>query len=316
MVEAHCGSSVDRPAVVFLMGPTASGKTGLALELAERCGLQLVSVDSSLVYRGLDIGTAKPDAATLARYPHALVDIRDPQQTYSAGDFAQDAEVAIRAIHSGGHVPLLVGGTSLYFRALERGLSPLPAADADVRQSLAADASARGWPSLHARLAELDPLAAQRIHANDPQRIGRALEVMALTGQRLSDLQRAPIRRRLGPRILKLAVATPSRAELHARIALRLDAMWQAGFLDEVRGLVAHAGFDAASPSMRAVGYRQALEHLRGDCDFAECRLRALHASRQLAKRQLTWLRSERDVILVSANDSSGAAQRVAAFLR
>ncbi|MEO6064730.1 MAG: tRNA (adenosine(37)-N6)-dimethylallyltransferase MiaA, partial [Lysobacterales bacterium] len=228
MVGESLASSVDRPAAIFLMGPTASGKTGLALELVDRFGLQLVSVDSSLVYRGLDIGTAKPDAATLARYPHALVDIRDPQQTYSAGDFAQDAQAAICTIHSGGHVPLLVGGTSLYFRALERGLSPLPAADADVRRSLAAEAAARGWPSLHARLAALDPLAAQRIHANDPQRIGRALEVIALTGQPLSDLQGTPIRRRLGVRILKLAVATPSRAELHARIALRLDAMWQA----------------------------------------------------------------------------------------
>ena len=173
-----------------------------------------------------------------------------------------------------------------------------------------------GWPNLHARLAVVDPVAARRIHANDPQRIGRALEVMALSGQRLSDLQRAPIRRHDGWRILKLAVATPDRALLHARIALRLDAMWQAGFLDEVRSLMERDGFDAASPSMRAVGYRQALEHLRGAYDFVECQRRALHASRQLAKRQLTWLRSERDVIRVGAVDPTDAVHRVSAFLR
>ncbi len=315
MDHVRTGSSTERPAVVFLMGPTASGKTALALELAERFGAELVSVDSSLVYRGLDIGSAKPDAATLARHPHALVDIRDPAQTYSAGEFAVDAAVAIRAIHQRGRLALLVGGTRLYFRALERGLSALPGADAGVRDRLAVEAAASGWSSLHARLRELDPVAAGRIHTNDPQRIGRALEVITLTGRRLSELQEAPFRSQRDWRILKLAIAPPQRAEFHARIASRLDGMWEAGFLEEVRGLAAREGFNAVCPSMRAVGYRQALQHLRGDYDFDECRRRALHASRQLAKRQMTWLRSEHDAIPVASLDSAAATRRVLEFL-
>lgn len=316
MAPQAVNSSLDRPVVVFLMGPTASGKTGLALELAAQFGAELVSVDSSLVYRGLDIGSAKPDAATLLRFPHALVDIRNPEETYSAGEFAKDAGESIRAIHGRGRLPLLVGGTGLYFRALERGLSALPVANVDVRRMLAEEAAEHGWSSLHARLGAADPVAARRIHANDPQRIGRALEVMALTGQRLSDLQRAPLRRSPQWRILKLAVATPNRADLHARIAQRLDAMWRAGFLEEVRALTVRSGFDAESASMRAVGYRQTLQHLRGEFDFADCQRRVLHASRQLAKRQLTWLRSERDVVRVDVANPSDAERRVAEFLR
>ncbi len=307
-------SSVERPAVVFLMGPTASGKTALALELASRIAADIVSVDSTLVYRGFDIGSAKPDAATLARFPHALVDIRDPGDTYSAGEFVVDAGEAIRASHARGRLPVLVGGTSLYFRALERGLSQLPVADAAFRQSLASEAAEHGWAALHARLREADPVAAMRIHAHDPQRIGRALEVIALTGRRLSDLQASPARRNSAWRILKLAVASPDRGELHARIERRLAQMWRNGFLDEVRELMARPGFDPRSPSMRAVGYRQAIEHLCGDCDFETCRKRALFASRQLAKRQSTWLRGERDAIPVDAERLQEALERVAEF--
>lgn len=309
-------SSIERPPVVFLMGPTASGKTALGLAIAERFAVDLVSVDSSLVYRGMDIGSAKPDRATLARFPHALIDIREPSQTYSAAEFADDAAREIRRSHQRGRIPLLVGGTGLYFRALDRGLSALPASDPSVRRQLSDEAASLGWHALHARLAELDPVAAARIHRNDAQRIGRALEVIALSGLALSVQQDAPLARSETWRVLKLTVVVPDRAELHARIAARLDAMWDAGFMAEVRGLGAGPSFDAGSTSMRAVGYRQALRHLRGEYDFAECRRRALFASRQLAKRQLTWLRSERDSIGVSGANPDDALHRVKDFLR
>ncbi len=309
-------SSVERPAVVFLMGPTASGKTALATTIAQHLDVDLVSVDSSLVYRGLDIGSAKPDRETLARFPHALVDVREPWQTYSAADFAEDAASQIRRSHDLGRIPLLVGGTGLYFRALERGLSELPASDPQLRSQLANEAALVGWPALHARLAGLDPVAGTRIHPNDAQRIGRALEVIAISGRALSAQQLAPLKRNEDWRILKLAIATPDREALHSRIAERLDAMWSAGFLEEVRQLLANPSFDPAWTSMRAVGYRQSLQHLRGDFDFAECRRRALFASRQLAKRQLTWLRGERDSIGVSASNSDQALFRIRGFLR
>lgn len=283
-----------RPPAIFLMGPTASGKTALACALAERFPLQLVSVDSALVYRGLDIGAAKPDAATLARHPHRLIDIRAPWQAYSAADFRADALVAMHDIARAGAVPLLVGGTGLYFRALERGLSDLPQANAELRAELAADAGRLGWPALHARLAALDPPAAARIRPNDAQRIQRALEVIALSGRPLSE-QHGGLRARLPWRVLKLALVPAARGELHERIARRLDMMLAAGFLDEARRLRADAHFDAALPAMRAVGYRQAWPFLDGAIDAATFRDHAIFATRQLAKRQYTWLRSEVD---------------------
>lgn len=287
------GMPIDsRPLAIFLMGPTASGKTALACHLAERFPLDLVSVDSALVYRGMDIGTAKPDAAILARHPHALIDIRDPAQPYSAADFCTDATVAMSTISRRGRVPLLVGGTGLYFRALQQGLADLPEADAKVRAGLRAEAERVGWPALHARLAVLDPAAAVRIGANDAQRLQRALEVIALTGIPLSRQQR---RRTTGfPwRVLKLALLPKDRGVLHQRIASRFDAMLEAGFLDEVHALRERVDLHAALPAIRSVGYRQAWEHLDGLTDAAGFRDRSIFATRQLAKRQITWLRSD-----------------------
>jgi tRNA dimethylallyltransferase len=284
----------QRPPAIFLMGPTASGKTALACSLAERFPLDLISVDSALVYRGLDIGAAKPDAATLARFPHRLIDIRDPAQAYSAAEFRADALGEMQAITASGRAPLLVGGTGLYFRALQSGLSMLPAADAALRVGIAQSAQAQGWPALHERLHELDATAAARIKPNDAQRIQRALEVITLTGKPLSALQgAAPVR--FEYRVLKLALVPADRAALHTRIATRMDAMFEQGFLDEVRALRTRGNLQPDLPSMRAVGYRQAWQHLDGQFDAAQLRDRAIFATRQLAKRQLTWLRAELD---------------------
>ena len=276
------------------MGPTASGKTPLACALAEHFDLDLVSVDSALVYRGLDIGAAKPDAATLARHPHRLVDIRDPAQAYSAADFRTDALAAMHEITRDGRVPLLVGGTGLYFRALEHGLSALPDADAGIRRRLADEARAIGWAALHERLRQLDPLAAERIRPGDAQRIQRALEVIELSGRPLSAQQEGP-RERLPWRVLKVALVPRERAPLHERIARRFDAMLAAGFLDEARRLRADPAWHPDLPAMRAVGYRQAWPYLAGEVDAATFRDQAVFATRQLAKRQITWLRSELD---------------------
>jgi tRNA dimethylallyltransferase len=285
-----------RPVAIFLMGPTASGKTALALELAQGGRFGLISVDSALVYRGLDIGSAKPDAATLARFPHALIDIRDPEQAYSAAEFIADAQSAMAEIAASGRIPLLVGGTGLYFRALGRGLSDLPRAEPELRAAIEAEAADRGWADLHAELLRLDPVAGARIHPNDPQRIGRALEVIRLTGERLSALQgRARPERPF--RILKIALL-PDRAVLHQRIADRFIAMLDGGFLDEVSALVQRPGLHPDLPAMRSVGYRQAWEFLRGETDLDTLRRTGIEATRQLAKRQITWIRSEHDVFV------------------
>lgn len=284
-----------RPLAIFLMGPTASGKTALACALSERFPLGLISVDSALVYRGLDIGTAKPDAATLARYPHELIDIRDPAQSYSAADFSVDAQAAMQRVHEAGRVPLLVGGTGLYFRALQRGLSSLPEADAEVRMQLAEEATVVGWDGMHRRLAELDPAAAGRIKPADAQRIQRALEVIALTGQPLSAQQQGGRGQPFPWRVLKLALLPGDRAPLHARIALRFDTMLKQGLLDEVRALRQRGDLKPDLPAIRAVGYRQAWEYLDGCYDAAALRDKGIFATRQLAKRQVTWLRSELD---------------------
>ena len=304
----------QRPLALFLMGPTASGKTALACELSERFPLELVSVDSALVYRGMDIGTAKPDLVTRARYPHALVDIRDPSQPYSAADFCADARPLMEQISARGRVPLLVGGTGLYFRALQQGLSDLPEADPALRARLFAEAQQLGWPAMHARLTALDPTAASRIGCNDAQRVQRALEVIALTGCRLSELQQRGARR-FPWRVLKLALLPVDRAPLHARIAQRFDAMLADGFLDEVRRLRAQAGVHADLPAIRAVGYRQAWEHLDGKTNPASFRERAIFATRQLAKRQITWLRSDVGARLFEP-DAPGLSARVADAVR
>jgi tRNA dimethylallyltransferase len=304
-----------RPLAIFLMGPTASGKTALACALSERFPLGLISVDSALVYRGLDIGSAKPDAATLARYPHALIDIRDPAEPYSAADFSVDAQAAMQRLHAAGRVPLLVGGTGLYFRALQRGLSSLPEANADIRAQLAQEAAAIGWDGMHRRLAELDPPAAERIKPNDAQRIQRALEVIALTGQPLSAQQQGGRGQPFPWRVLKLALLPDDRAPLHARIAQRFEAMLQHGLLGEVRALRQRGDLRPDLPAIRAVGYRQAWEHLDGAYDDAELRDRGIFATRQLAKRQITWLRSELDARVLDP-DETGLLERADEALR
>lgn len=295
------------------MGPTASGKTALACELGERFPLELVSVDSALVYRGMDIGTAKPDTATLARHPHALVDIRDPAQPYSAADFRADALAAMQRISARGRVPLLVGGTGLYFRALQQGLSDLPEADPATRARLAAEARQLGWPAMHMRLATLDPVSANRIGCNDVQRLQRALEVIELTGRPLSELQRSGAATRFPWRVLKLALLPADRRVLHERIARRFDAMLAEGFLDEVRALRARGDLHADLPAIRAVGYRQAWERLDGQTDAVGFRDRAIFATRQLAKRQITWLRSDYGTRLFDPDQPGLAACAAAA---
>jgi tRNA dimethylallyltransferase len=280
-----------RPLAIALMGPTASGKTALALEWAQRLDTEIISVDSALVYRGLDIGSAKPDAATLARIPHHLVDVRDPHDPYSAADFAADALAAMQSLQARGRVPILAGGTGLYFDALLEGLSGMPAADEGIRTQLRREAQERGWPALHAELAAVDPAAAARIHANDPQRVSRALEVHRLSGVPISTWQSARSPARFPFRVLRLVLCPRDRGLLHARIEARFDAMLAAGFLGEVRTLRADSRLHPDLPSMRAVGYRQAWRHLDGESDAIAFREQALAATRQLAKRQLTWLR-------------------------
>lgn len=276
------------------MGPTASGKTALACALAERFPVALISVDSALVYRGLDIGSAKPDAATLARHPHRLIDIRDPTQPYSAGEFRSDALREMAQITAAGRVPLLVGGTGLYFRALMRGFSDLPAAEPALRAQLQAELERDGLAALHARLATQDPAAAARILASDTQRVLRALEVIALTGQPLSALQQG--REQPPPyRLLKLALVPQDRAPLHARIAERFDAMLSGGLIEEVQALRARGDLHLDLPALRAVGYRQVWQYLDGELSGAELRERGIFATRQLAKRQITMLRAELD---------------------
>ncbi len=285
---------------IAIMGPTASGKTAFALECAQRFGGEIVSVDSALVYRGLDIGAAKPSDEERAIAPHHLIDVREPWQPYSAADFAHDARAAVDDILARGRLPILAGGTGLYFRALLHGLSPMPPADPAVRAGLEAEAAERGWPAMHAELTRIDPDAAARIHATDPQRIQRALEVYRISGRPISAWQResAHDTARFPRRVLKLALAPRDRAVLHARIERRFDAMLDAGFLDEVRALRALPELRAHParldlPALRAVGYRQAWEHLDGLTDARDFRDRAIFATRQLAKRQLTWLRGD-----------------------
>lgn len=283
----------DRPAVLLIMGPTACGKTDLAVALVERLAASIVSVDSALIYRGMDIGTAKPDPATLARAPHRLIDIRDPAESYSAAAFRADAEREIDSIVAEGRLPILVGGTMLYFRALREGMSPLPSADESLRKAIEAEAGERGWPALHDDLAQVDPAAAARIHPNDPQRLQRALEVYRLTGRPLTELWRTQADRPARYRFIPLILAPTERSLLHDRIARRFEAMLERGFVAEVEALRARGDLHLGLPSMRCVGYRQVWNYLEGDYDRIEMVNRGVAATRQFAKRQFTWLRRE-----------------------
>ncbi len=311
-----------RPLAIALMGPTASGKSALALEWAQRLGGEIVSVDSALVYRGLEIGAAKPSAQERAQVPHHLIDLRDPWQPYSAAEFASDARAAIADIVSRDRLPILAGGTGLYFHALLHGLSPMPNADPALRAQIAIEAGARGWAALHAELASVDPQAAKRIHATDAQRIQRALEVWRLSGKPISAWQRERTDSPLPLRVLKLVLAPHDRAVLHARIERRFDAMLEAGFLDEVRALRELPALQTHPspmelPAIRAVGYRQAWERLDGDTSAAEFRDRAIFATRQLAKRQLTWLRGQLDARWFDpATDRTQLGEAIGMFLR
>ncbi len=290
------------PPAIFLMGPTASGKTELAIRLVQSLPCEIISVDSALVYRGMDIGTAKPDAAELAVAPHRLIDICDPSESYSAASFRLDALREMAEITAAGNIPLLVGGTMLYFRALEHGLSNLPDADKGVRAHLEHEAELHGWDALHRRLGEIDPVSAARIHPNDPQRIQRALEVYELTGRSLSDLQRASAGERVPYRLIKLARAPEDRAVLHQRIAERFGKMLDQGFEEEVRGLLQRGDLSPALPSMRSVGYRQMLNYLLDEWDWETMKERGIIATRQLAKRQFTWLRSDAEIHWLKEN--------------
>jgi tRNA dimethylallyltransferase len=291
------------------MGPTAAGKTDLAVELVGRLPLEIVSVDSAMVYRGMDIGTAKPDADLLARAPHRLVDICDPGEAYSAARFREDALAAMAEITDSGRVPLLVGGTMLYFRALQQGLADLPQADPGVRRRLAQEAQLFGLAHLHRRLAGVDPIAASRIHPNDPQRIQRALEVWELTGRPLSAHQAAGEGRGLPYRPIKLVRAPADRDALHEPIARRFQAMLDRGFEAEVRGLLARGDLAPDLPSLRCVGYRQMVRHLLGEYDRPTMIDRAVHSTRQLAKRQYTWLRVEREAVWLADAAAEALAQ-------
>ncbi len=279
--------------VICLAGPTATGKTDFAVRLREQLPLEIISVDSALVYRGMDIGTAKPDAETLNRAPHRLIDIRDPEENYSAGDFVRDAVVEMNDIRASGRIPLLVGGTMMYFRSLTEGIAELPEADPDVRASLDADAAAVGWPAMHQKLGQIDPAAAARINPNDSQRIQRALEVFEISGRPLSDWQASGKRSEPDHSYLRIALVPGSRSVLHERINARLQSMFEQGFVEEVEALRQRPGLSGQSSSMRAVGYRQIWSHLDGEYDRASAQEKALAATRQLAKRQLTWLRSD-----------------------
>jgi tRNA dimethylallyltransferase len=292
------------PSVVYaLLGPTASGKSALALEAAEKVPLEIVSMDSALVYRGMDIGTAKPSAAQRARVPHHLIDLIDPDDAYSAGRWRLDALSRVGEIAGRNKIPLLVGGTMLYYHTLTGGLDALPPANAQVRAEIDAEAARRGWPALHAELARIDARTAQRLAPNDAQRIQRALEVWRLTGRSLSSLQ--GVARQDLPFELKGLALVPERTTLHERIAKRFDAMLELGLIDEVRELRQRYRLSAAMPSMRAVGYRQVWEYLEGRYDKAALREKGVAATRQLAKRQLTWLRSLPGLQRVETGDAA-----------
>ena len=282
--------------VIFLMGPTASGKTELAIKLYKDKACEIISVDSALVYRHLNIGTAKPTAEELAEAPHHLVDICEPEQPYSASQFCVDAKVLIENILAKGKIPVLVGGTMLYFKALRDGLADLPEANQSIRKTIAAEAAAKGWPFMHEKLQQFDAQSAERIKSTYPQRIQRAIEVYMISGKTLTEYFKDQAKQSLPYPILNIAIAPKDRALLRERIALRFDLMLEQGFIDEVKGLYHEMGLSADLPAMRSVGYRQVYEYLSGEIDYQTMREKAIIASRQLAKRQMTWLRSWPDL--------------------
>jgi tRNA dimethylallyltransferase len=292
---------MNRPDVIFLLGPTASGKTALATALYQRLNAELIRVDSALIYRGMDIGTAKPTPAELQLAPHHLIDIRDPAQSYSAADFRADALRLIAQIQHRGNIPILVGGTMLYFKALLEGISPLPEADPAIRQQLEQEAAIKGWAAMHQQLAEIDPVSAARIHPNDPQRINRALEVYRISGQSLTALTAEKGEPFAYP-VHQFAIAPDDRAVLHQRIAERYMLMLQQGFEQEVIRLRQRPELHLDLPSMRCVGYRQMWQYLDNDCSYQQMVERGIAATRQLAKRQLTWLRSWPDLHWLSSD--------------
>lgn len=285
------------------MGPTATGKTELAMALHELLPVDLISVDASQVYRGMDIGTAKPSADELAQVPHRLIDIREPSEPYSAADFCADARREIEDIHQHGRIPLLVGGTIFYFHTLEYGLSELPAADKTVRDRLLQEAKQTGWAAMHARLAAADPQSASRIHPNDTQRIQRALEILEITGQPASALGKEQPATKLPYPVIKIALVPANREELRQRIETRFQRMLDTGLVDEVKALLKSGNLDAALPAMRMVGYRQAREFLNEEIPYNQMVEKGITATRQLAKRQLTWLRSYEDVFFLEDTD-------------
>lgn len=299
-----------RPAAVFIMGPTASGKTDLAIELAQHFPCEIISVDSALIYRGMDIGTAKPSAQELREYPHQLIDILDPAQSYSAAQFREDALDLMAQATQQGRLPVLVGGTMLYYKALVEGLALMPQADAKVRAQLEKQAAEQGLAELHAQLQQVDPESGLRIHPNDSQRLLRALEVWLVSGKTMTEhrLEQQARQQQLPYNVAAFALAPQQRSVLHQRIEQRFELMLKQGFLDEVKALQQRGDLHAQLPSMRSVGYRQAWEHLQGQYDFNEMRARGVAATRQLAKRQFTWLRSWQQLTWLDSLDNNKLA--------
>ncbi|MEE8731256.1 MAG: tRNA (adenosine(37)-N6)-dimethylallyltransferase MiaA [Rahnella inusitata] len=298
------------PPAIFIMGPTASGKTALAMSLMKHLPVELISVDSALIYRGMDIGTAKPTVQELAEAPHRLIDILDPTQAYSAADFRADALREMAEITSRNKIPLLVGGTMLYFKALLEGLSPLPQADTTVRERIEKQAAEQGWSALHDQLREIDPVAANRIHPNDPQRLSRALEVFYISGKTLTELTKIS-GETLPYRVHQFAIAPTRREVIHQRIEERFSQMLSNGFEDEVRTLLARGDLHTDLPSIRCVGYRQMWSYLSGEFDYDEMVYRGVCATRQLAKRQMTWLRGWEEVEWLDSEKPDEALSRV-----
>jgi len=307
-----------KPPAIFLMGPTASGKTALAIEMRQRFPVDIISVDSALVYRDMNIGTAKPGAETLQQAPHALIDIRDPTDSYSAAEFRQDALIEMSKITREGRVPLLAGGTMLYFKALSQGLARLPSANPEIRRVIEEDAQKQGWAALHGQLAGLDPEIAERIHPNDPQRISRALEVIELTGRKMSEIQQEQGGQQLDYRVMRIIACPQPRAVLHQRIEIRYQQMLDEGFMNEMKTLHGRGDLRPEMPAMKCVGYRQAWSYLEGEISAEEMREKTLAATRQLAKRQLTWLRQETAALWYDPkveNEKDSVFREVAKFL-